>query len=79
MVARVDGSGERFIAGDPSKLFDARRAELPGFGASAANYDVSPDGTRFLMVRRKNPITATVIDVVLNWPQTLWASSEAAR
>jgi len=43
---------------------------MKGYGGSTANYDVSRDG-RFVMVRRKNPVTPTVIHVVLNWVQAL--------
>ena len=42
-----------------------------GWTAGRANYDVSPDGTRFVMVRRKNAVAPTVINVVLNWPEAL--------
>ena len=38
---------------------------------SPANYDVSSDGSRFVMVRRKNPVTPTVINVILNWTSLL--------
>ncbi|MCH7935427.1 MAG: PD40 domain-containing protein, partial [Gemmatimonadetes bacterium] len=41
------------------------------FGGGAANYDVSRDGTRFLMVRRRERVRPTVINVVLNWPSIL--------
>ena len=39
--------------------------------AMPANYDVSSDGSRFVMVRRKNPVTPTVIDLIFNWPALL--------
>ena len=80
LVARVDGSGERFVANEPETLFDdVRLGRWGAFGASTAQYDVSLDGARFVMARPKNPVTATVIDVVLNWPETLLASSEVDR
>ena len=56
-------------AGAPQMLFE-RRFEKIIFGAESSNYDVAADG-RFIMVRRKNPVTPTEIHVVLNWPDTL--------
>ena len=54
----------------PEGLFEGRyRKNLLGF--YAANYDVSPDGSRFVMVRTKNLVMPTVIHVVLNWPEAL--------
>jgi hypothetical protein len=32
-----------------------------------ANYDVSPDGQRFLMVKENEATSAAQINVVLNW------------
>jgi Tol biopolymer transport system component len=77
---RVDGSRDLFVAAEAEILFeDVRSGEWAGFGADTANYDVSPDGKRFLLTRRKDPVTATVIDVVLNWPQTLGVTAAARR
>jgi len=76
MVTRVDGSGERFVAGDPMSLFQISFDDRSDFASGGANYDVSLDGTRFVLPRRKHPIKATVIDVVLNWPETLLEASE---
>ncbi len=36
-----------------------------------ANYDVSSDGSRFVMVRHKNPVTPTVINIIFNWTSLL--------
>jgi len=72
MAVPVDGSGQRLEVGEPQLLLiETRSDDLTGLGASTANYDVSLDGSRFLIIRRENPITATAIDVVLNWPETL--------
>jgi len=54
----------------PLMLFEGRFEKIV-IGAGSANYDVSADGSRFVMVRRKNPLMPTVIDVVLNWPEAL--------
>ena len=58
-----------FAAGTPRKLFDKMFERSI---ALWANYDVSPDGQRLLMVRRENPsLPATHINVVLNWIEEL--------
>ena len=63
--------GTTWTAGTPSKLIDA--AVLPG-PATARNYDVSPDGKRFLMIktgrRDQTPAPASIV-VVQNWHEEL--------
>jgi len=54
----------------PETLFEGR-FEYALSGGRTANYDVSLDGSRFVMVRRKNPVTPTVIQVVFNWSEQL--------
>jgi eukaryotic-like serine/threonine-protein kinase len=58
-----------FSAGKPRKLFErAYERSL----ALWANYDASPDGQRFLMVRQENvSARATHINVALNWLEEL--------
>lgn len=68
MAVKVENDGA-LAPGAPTALFEGR-FEMKGYGGSSANYDVARDG-RFVMVRRKNPITPTVIHVVLNWPRAL--------
>jgi serine/threonine-protein kinase len=59
-----------FVAGKPRVLF-AGPYEPTVF--TVANYDVSPDGQRFLMLRRSEQAAAapTQINVVLNWFEEL--------
>jgi Tol biopolymer transport system component len=58
-----------FAAGKPRMLFDGRY-ELPPF--PIADYDVSPDGQRFLMLKPSEEEAApTQINVVLNWFEEL--------
>ena len=64
-VAFTDSPGS---PGSPQPLFVDDFERMWMLGGSAA-YDVSLDRDRFLMVRRKNPVTATRIRVVLNWPE----------
>ena len=40
-------------------------------GVDTANYDVTPDGQRFLMIQLGEPEAATQINVVLNWFEEL--------
>ena len=59
-----------FVAGTPKSLFEGRYEKtsykfLP-------NYDVSPDGQRFLMIKASEPESAaTQLNVVLNWADEL--------
>ena len=59
-----------FAAGKPRVLFEGQY-EPTVF--TAPNYDVSPDGQRFLMLKRseKEAATPTQINVVLNWVEEL--------
>jgi Tol biopolymer transport system component len=68
----VDGNAARppgFSASSPRLLFEGRY-EYSAFATS--DYDVSPDGQRFLMVQSGRPEQApTQIQVVLNWAEEL--------
>jgi serine/threonine-protein kinase len=58
-----------FAAGTPRMLFEGQYAPAPFPGT---NYDVSPDGQRFLMVKPSEQEAATTqINVVLNWFEEL--------
>ena len=58
-----------FIAGKPRMLFEGRYEPAP---VPIANYDVSPDGQRFLMVKTSEQDSSTTqINVVLNWFEEL--------
>jgi Tol biopolymer transport system component len=60
-----------FSAGTPKKLFEGAYQLLSGI--STPNYDVSPDGQRFLMLKPSEETQAgsTQINVVLNWFEEL--------
>ncbi len=64
------GADPTLSASAPQLLFEGQFEETI-FGGQNSNYDVSPDGRRFVMVRPKNPVTPTAIHLVLNWPETL--------
>jgi Tol biopolymer transport system component len=59
-----------FKAGNPRMLFDR-----PGYaiGGPRADYDVSPDGQRFLMIKESElqETALTQINIVLNWFEEL--------
>jgi serine/threonine-protein kinase len=58
-----------FAAGKPQMLFEGQYASAP---FPIDNYDVSPDGQRFLMVKATEQASpATRINVVLNWFEEL--------
>jgi len=59
-----------FVAGTPRMLFEGRYEPAP---FPISNYDVSPDGQRFLMVKPSEQAQAapTQINVVLNWFEEL--------
>jgi hypothetical protein len=70
-----DGKAVLFAAGKPRMLFEGPylpRTNLPSL-AAMPNYDVSPDGQRFLMVKASESAKAapTQINVVLNWFEEL--------
>jgi eukaryotic-like serine/threonine-protein kinase len=58
-----------FSAGKPRLVFEGRY--LARTGGSPANYDVSPDGQRFLMIKASDETPASQINIVLNWFEEL--------
>ncbi|MGH9784258.1 MAG: TolB family protein [Terriglobia bacterium] len=69
MMAVNIAAGLAFTAGSPRLLFEGKYERGP---AAHANYDVSPDGQRFLMVKEggfESP--PSQINVVLNWFEDL--------
>jgi Tol biopolymer transport system component len=59
-----------FAAGKPRMLFEGKYERAP---VPVANYDVSPDGQRFLMLKpsEQEQAAPTQINVVLNWFEEL--------
>ncbi len=57
-----------FSAGKPRLLFEERYETAAGMGV---NYDVTPDGQRFIMVKAEQELALTQINVVLNWFEEL--------
>jgi serine/threonine-protein kinase len=72
MAVRVDARGASWSAGNPAKVLAGTYAT--GSPLSSRNYDVFPDGQRFLMVKQSaNQAAAPQIIVVLNWVEELKA------
>ena len=68
MVVPVQTQG-MFTPGKPQLLFQAPFEVMDGF---RPNFDVTPDGQRFLMIKDAAPDSApTQINVVLNWFEEL--------
>jgi eukaryotic-like serine/threonine-protein kinase len=74
MMAVEVSAGTTLSAGRPQKLWEGKYTHgtssscgMPGL--SSSNYDVSPDGQRFLMIDddEENAITSREVIVVLNW------------
>ena len=57
----LTGSGDEFRAGTPRELLTALR------GVGVHNFDVSPDGQRFLVISEGLETSSAPIVVVLNW------------
>jgi eukaryotic-like serine/threonine-protein kinase len=67
-----------FTAGKPHMLFEGHYVPPPG---TTPNYDVSPDGQRFLMIKPSEAGDAapTQINVVLNWFEELKRLAPAGK
>ena len=64
MAVDVRAEGANFSAGPPHRVLTARFTP----GGDRANYDVTPDGERFVMVVPTGPSApAPQLTVVLNW------------
>jgi serine/threonine-protein kinase len=61
-------AGESLRPGEPQLLFEDRFERNPG---PNPNYDVAPDGSRFLMIRREEQKDPTLFRVVLGWTNEL--------
>lgn len=65
-----------FSAGKPTRLFEGR---FDSGISGGANYDVSPDGQRFIMVSGGGETTPHQIDIALNWLEELKLLVAAGR
>jgi serine/threonine-protein kinase len=71
MVVRIEGRGGSLVVSAPTLVFDDPYQPDAGYSqGGVANYDIAPDGTRFVMVEVPQETAAaeiTRIEVVLNW------------
>jgi hypothetical protein len=59
--------GSSFKAGTPRLLFEGKFETRPG-GMAEPDYDISPDGQHFLMIKASAQVEAEAqLHVVLNW------------
>ena len=72
MAVAVDGSGAAFQWSPPVALF---RTAVPTLRTNDINFDVTPDGARFLLVEPADPAVSQPLLVVTNW----MAAKAAAR
>ncbi len=63
-------AGPVFAPGRPTRLFEGGSYIGGGASGGGRTYDVSPDGSRFLMIRSVNEGTGPLV-VVLNWFEEL--------
>ena len=74
--SRDSNGAVSFAAGKPRLLFEGQYAPPP---TTSPNYDVPPDGQRFLMLKASQQQAATQIHVVLNWFDELKRRVPVAR
>ncbi len=70
MLAGPVKTTPEFEAGEPHVLFEGRYVHST-MGWGRADYDVSPDGQRFLMVKEDERSARTRIHIVQNWFEEL--------
>jgi Tol biopolymer transport system component len=68
VVVKVD-TAQGFSAGVPAVMFSGR------YRSTGRDYDVSPDGKRFVMMQANEPRTTDRMSIVLNW----WRLLDARR
>lgn len=68
MAVDVKVTGGNFETGTPKPLFDLR---IPSFGSASAQFSVTADGQRFLVINMVGEITSAPINVVTNWTADL--------
>jgi len=71
MAATVDGRGTAFVVGEVKRLF-APHIRVANFaGSNAQNYDVAPDGQRFLIALTEDASIEPPITLVTNWTSAI--------
>jgi hypothetical protein len=71
MAASVDGRDNAFVVNHVKPLFEPRYRIIGFGGSNANNYDVTPDGQRFLVAITEGTPGETPITVLTNWTAAL--------
>jgi len=77
LAVHLAATGASLTVGPPLRVFDDDRSQpdIGGAQGGVANYDVSPDGKRFVVVEELRPANdaprRVALNVVLNWSQEL--------
>ena len=71
MAASVDGRGSAFVVSQVKPLFEPRIRTIGFGGSNAQNYDVTPDGQRFLVAVTEGTQSETPITILTNWTAAL--------
>jgi serine/threonine protein kinase len=71
MSASVDGRGNAFTVGAVKPLFEPRIRAVGFAGSNAKNYDMTPDGQRFVIASTDNSPTEPPITLLVNWTAAL--------
>jgi hypothetical protein len=58
-----------FTAAKPRLLFEG--PYVGGHPSEGGNYDVAPDGQRFVMIEEVDPLVTSRINIVANWFEEL--------
>ena len=74
-AVRIDATASSLAVGTPTRLFeDPFRLDTGGAAGGVANYDIAPDGKRFVMIdepKSTGVASQTVLNVVVNWIEEL--------
>jgi eukaryotic-like serine/threonine-protein kinase len=71
MSASVDGRGSAFLVGAITSLFEVRIRNVGFGGSNSHNYDVTPDGQRFMVAVTDDAPAEPPITVLMNWRAAL--------
>jgi hypothetical protein len=73
MSVAVSSAAGSLMAAAPTRLFSGQFVRDASTTRTVANYDISRDGKRFLMLKTApaSPATAPPVSIVLNWTEEL--------
>jgi hypothetical protein len=71
MAASVDGSGTALVTGELKKLFESNIRTVGFAGSNSHNYDVTPDGQRFLIAVTDGTTSQPPTTLLVNWTSAL--------